>query len=124
MEARLPLRDPLETGLRCLARGDAILRDRLRDRRQRHQSRLGTRVVDVHFAAFSGVLAPCTRRNVAGSRSNGSVPATGENPSNAGPMELAMRAPTSGLTGTPVPAATAWIPSAVGLAVARRLHLP
>src|SRR6202011_6326491 len=81
----------------------------------RHQGRFGTGLVDVHFAAFSGVLAPCTRRNVAGSRSNGSVPATGANPSNAGPMELAMRVATSALTGTPATSAIALISLGVGL---------
>src|SRR6202011_4462508 len=81
----------------------------------RHQGRFGTGLVDVHFAAFSGVLAPCARRNVAGSRSNGSVPAIAANPSNAGPMELAMRVATSALTGTPATSVIALISVGLGL---------
>src|SRR5207302_9609757 len=81
-----------------------------------HQGRFSFHLVDVHFA----VLAACTRRNVAGSRSKGSVPATGAKPSNAGPMELAMRVATSALTGTPATSAIALISLGVGL-VMRRL---
>src|ERR1700710_1872747 len=53
--------------------------------------------------------------NVAGSRSKGSVPAIGAKPSNAGPMELAILAATSSVTGTPATSAVALICFAVGL---------
>src|SRR6185437_7121409 len=100
IETGLPLRNPREAGLRRLARGEVLLRDRLRDRGQRHQGRL-----DAH----AGFPAACTRTKLAGSRSNGSVPATAAKPSNAGPMELATRAATSVLTGTPATSAIALI---------------
>src|SRR5436190_1857494 len=89
--------------------------------RQRHQGRLS-----VHCAAFLlAVLAACwTTINVAGSRSNGSVPATAANPSNAGPIELAIRSATSLLTGTPAISALALISFAVGLVMPRPLPLP
>src|ERR1700690_3370619 len=104
----LPSRDPVETGLRHLARGDVLVRDRFGDRGQRHQGRLGA-----HLAA----LAVCTTTKVEGSRSNGSVPATAAKPSKAGPMELAMRAATSASTGTPATSAIALISFGVGLVV-------
>src|ERR1700694_5859437 len=52
---------------------------------------------------------------LAGSRSSGSVPATGAKPSNAGPIELAIRAATSSVTGSPAPAVIALISLGVGL---------
>src|ERR1700722_8071240 len=106
IEAGLPLRDPVETGLRRLARRDLLMRDRPGDRGQRHQGRFSG-----HFEAFPA----CTATNVAGSRSNGSVPAMAAKPSKAGPMELAMRVATSALTGTPATAAIALISLGVGL---------
>src|SRR5450755_3413060 len=94
----LPFRNPVEAGLCRLARGDALLRDRLCNPGQRQQCGFGA-----HFGAF----AARTSKKLAGSRSNGSVPAMGAKPSNAGPMELAIRSATSGLTGTPVTSAIA-----------------
>jgi hypothetical protein len=120
VETGLPLRDPIETGLRRLPRREAPLGDRLRDRRQRHQGRFSAHLVDVHFA----VLTACTRRNVAGSRSNGSVPAIGAKPSNAGPIEWAMRVATSVLTGTPATSAIALISLGLGLVMRYLAPLP
>ncbi len=66
IEAGLPLLDAVEAGLRHLARRESLLRDRLRDRGQRQQCRFRA-----HFEVFS----VWTTAKVAGSRSNGSVPA-------------------------------------------------
>src|SRR6185436_12265202 len=112
VDARLPLRDPVETGLRHFARGEFLGRDRLGDRHQRHQGRLAT-----HFDTF----ARCTRRKLAGSRSIGSVPATGAKPSKAGPMELAMRSATSLSAGTPATSVIALTCLASGLVMRRLL---
>src|SRR3954447_21253581 len=109
IEAGLPLGDALQARLRDLARRQPLLRDRLRDGGQRQQCRFAAHCFD----AFGS----CTRRKVAGSRSNGSVPATGAKPSNAGPMELAMRVATSALTGSPATSAIALISLAVGLVI-------
>src|SRR5438132_3795585 len=106
VEARLPLRDPLQTGPCHLLRRQALLGDRFGDGHQRHQGRLGA-----HFGTF----AACTSRKPAGSRSNGSVPAMGAKPSNAGPMEVAMRVATSASTGTPAASAIALIALGLGL---------
>src|ERR1700688_974267 len=122
VEARLPLRDAVETGLRHLARRKALPGDRACDLGQRQQCGFGGCLVNVHFAALMGVTA-CTSRKVAGSRSNGSVPATGAKPSNAGPMELAMRAATSALTGTPATSAIALISLGLGLVMRHWLLL-
>src|SRR5271168_5061249 len=108
IQMRLPFRDPVETGLRHLARGNALVRDRACDRGQRHQGR---------FDAHRTTLPVCTTKNVDGSRSNGSVPAIAAKPSNAGPMELAMRVATSVSTGTPAALAMAWISFAVRLVI-------
>src|SRR5215208_5739489 len=114
IEMRLPFRNPLEAGLRHLTRRETFLRDRIRDRAQRQQCR---------FRAHLRAWGTWTRRKVAGSRSNGSVPATAAKPSNAGPMELAIRVATSALTGTPATSATALISFAVGLVIRCRLLL-
>src|SRR5205807_4852762 len=83
------------------------------DRRQRHQGGPG-----VHVDTF----AACTSRKLAGSRSNGSVPAIGANPSNAGPMELAMRVATSASIGTPAASAIALIAFGLGLVMPHLLR--
>src|SRR3989440_2139274 len=106
VEARLPLRDPVQTGPCHLLRRKALLGDRLGDARQRQQGRLG-----VHF----DTLAASTSRRPARSRSNGRGPAMGAKPSNAGPMELAMRVATSASTGTPAASAIALISLGLGL---------
>src|SRR5262249_16011319 len=95
---RLPLQDPVQAGLRRLARGHALVDDRLCAPGERHQGRL-----DTHRAAFS----VCTTANVAGSRSNGSVPAMAANPSKAGPIEPAIRSATPFSTATPAVSAIA-----------------
>src|SRR4029079_2098976 len=92
-----------------------LVRDRLCDRGQRHQGRLG-----LHRAAFS----VCTRTKVAGSRSNGSVPAMTAKASNTGPMELAIRVATSGSTTTPAISAVALASLAVGLVMLQSPSLP
>src|SRR5437764_7582634 len=112
VEARLPLRDPLQTRLRHLMGGQALVGNRPGDRRQRHQGGPG-----VHVDTF----AACTSRKLAGSRSNGSVPAIGANPSNAGPMELAMRVATSASIGTPAASAIALIAFGLGLVMPHSL---
>src|SRR5450631_203646 len=91
-----------------------LLRDRLRDLGQRQQCRLGA-----HFETF----AVCMTRKLAGSRSNGSVPAIAAKPSNAGPMEWAMRAAASASTGTPATSAIALISLGVGFVMRRLLLL-
>src|SRR5258708_8473041 len=112
---RLPLFYSFKTGLRRLARRQTLIRNRLRDLGQRQQCRFRA-----HFETF----AICTTRKVAGSRSNGNVPATGAKPSKAGPMELATRVATSMLTGTPATAATALISLAAGLVIHSLTGLP
>src|SRR5581483_4392006 len=112
VELRLPLRDPMQAGARNLVRGDLLVRDRLRDRGQRHQGRLGA-----HRETFT----VCASRKLAGSRSNGRVPLIGAKPSNAGPIELAMRSATAASTGTPATSATALISFALGVVMSRSL---
>src|ERR1700704_5335003 len=89
--------------------------DRLGDRGKRHQGR---------FGAHGKTFAVCTSRKLAGSRSNGKVPATGAKPSKAGPMELAMRAATSASTGTPAISVIALISFAVGVVMPRWFPYP
>src|SRR3954447_16599072 len=115
IEARLPLRDAGKAGLRHLARRHALACDGLGYFRQRKSCGFGR----VHRRASFW-----TTRNVAGSRSNGSVPAIGARPSNAGPMELAILAATSSVTGTPATSAIALICFAVGLVIWIVLPLP
>src|SRR5258708_6713297 len=98
MSAGLQPRPPSPTTRR--RRRDALVGDCLRHGRQRHQGRFGPHRV---------ALAVCTTTKVEGSRSNGSVPAIGAKLSNAGPMELAMRAAISASTGTPATLAMAII---------------
>src|SRR5277367_4975094 len=112
VEAGLPLRDPVQAGPRHLMRRQALFGDRPGDRDQRHQGWL---------TAHCDTFAPCASRKLAGSRSNGSVPATGAKPSNAGPMELAMRAATSASTGTPAASAIALVSLGLGRVMTRLL---
>src|SRR5581483_4996213 len=110
VQPRLPLRDAMQTGPRHLLRGHLLGCDRLGDRGQRHQGRLG---------AHDDALAVCTSRKVAGSRSNGNVPDTGSKPSKAGPIELPIRAATSASTGTPPASAMALMSLGLGLVMPR-----
>ena len=59
----------------------------------RPRSPCATAVSDIRAGSvlISTPSRVCASRKVAGSRSNGSVPAIGAKPSNAGPIELAMR---------------------------------
>src|SRR5258705_9073984 len=71
------------------------------------------------------VLAACwTRTVVAASGSSGTVRATAANPSNPGPIELAIRSATSLLTDTPAMSAVALISFAVGLVMPHPLPSP
>ena len=67
-----------------------LVGDRLGDRGQRHQCGLG---------AHRDTFAVCASRKLAGSRSNGNVPAIGAKPSKAGPIELAIRVGDFGVDG-------------------------
>src|SRR3954469_1261204 len=112
VELRLPFPDPLQTGLDHFARRHALVGERLDNRGKRQQSRCAAHLVTLVF---------CTTRKVAGSRSNGSVPAIGARPSKAGPMELAILSATLLSTGSPVTSAIALISFPVGLVMPRSL---
>src|SRR5437016_14229700 len=110
----------MQTGSHHLARRNLLFGDRLCDRDKRHQGRLGA-----HFDTF----AVCTSRKLAGSRSNGKVPATGAKPSNAGPIELAIRSAISGVAGTPATSVIALTSLGVGFVMSfvpsrNRITLP
>ena len=91
IETRLPLRDPVEAGLRHLARGDALV--------ARSPSRPRSATSGPARCSFRNLRGSAPDRKVAGSRSNGSVPAIGAKPSKAGPIELAMRVGDLGADG-------------------------
>src|SRR3984957_3880253 len=112
IETGLPLGDAMQAGTRHLMRRQLLRGDRLRDLGQRHQGRL-----IAHFTTFMA----CASRKLAGSRSNGSVPAIASNPSNAGPIEPAMRVATSASTGTPPTSAIAFTSFGLGLVMLRSL---
>src|SRR6516165_9811189 len=111
VDMRLPARDPLQARARHLTRRQAPLGDRFGDRSQRHQR---------GFAAHGETFISCTSRKLAGSRSNGMVPATAAKPSKAGPIELAIRSATS--ASTPTPAMPAIAATSLGLGFVMRLR--
>ena len=111
IEARLPLRDPIETGLRRLAR-----RQPLPARSPARPTSATSRPARCSSGGLSRRRRPARRRNVAGSRSNGSVPAIGRKAfeRRADANWRCARRPRHS-TGTPATSAIALISLGVGL---------